>query len=720
MLALLLCLFAVALAHDTRIPVDSVELHLQALPDAGGQLPELSKDGRALLLSGGRQQQAAARLRFTLPETSADSARWVIWMERRMVDGVELQRGEWRSGSLDFFRPLEGEGAMPAGFVVPLPGGWQGPVVLDLHARGEVRTELRPQLMREDVAMRMEQRGIAISSVIYASLFTLTLLALALFSAAQDRAFLAFFGCTVVMMLGLSAFNGHLYQMHGFDWLARWRSQGLLAFGFLLAAAVLQMLQHYAGTRAARPAAAPIIDAISAALVLLAALSLLDLSMLLPWLQPAWMLAWVGCGVGSLLLLADAARRRVPMAWPILLLALLTLAMALLAEFMARGLAIDSTWSRYGFQLCLVASTAILAVGLISRISQYRDQRDRERLARADSEKRMRREAARGEFNAALQAQLHATTEVGIEWAACQMMLEHLMPQLGVGEAVVMLHGYHGQDLFIALPATRRHHAEQAVGKRMLALKRHAANGIPLQQPVMVSGAQQAAVAMEAIVPLPVRAPAWGTLLLERAGGDGFSNEDLALAGEFARLALQHVEQARVAINLRRSAEMDALTGLFNRRTIDQWLVRSFSQSEREAQPLSVLFLDMDHFKSINDRFGHACGDLCLSRTAAVLRGSVGEDGMLGRYGGEEFIVILPGRGGAAARVVADQLRLDIERLVVEWEGQPIRLTVSVGLATRLDSERDHHETIDRADKALYAAKRGGRNCVQVAPAVFS
>ncbi len=81
---------------------------------------------------------------------------------------------------------------------------------------------------------------------------------------------------------------------------------------------------------------------------------------------------------------------------------------------------------------------------------------------------------------------------------------------------------------------------------------------------------------------------------------------------------------------------------------------------------------------------------------------------------------MLPGHGGAAARVIGEQLRAAVENADIEWEGQAVRVTVSVGVATRLDSETTPAATIDRADKALYAAKRGGRNCVQVAPAVFA
>ena len=439
----------------------------------------------------------------------------------------------------------------------------------------------------------------------------------------------------------------------------------------------------------------------------------------MPWLQPLAMLGRVACASICLLLVVEAARRRIPMAWPLAILALLIIASGILRELVLLGRLDDSTWARCGYQVALATAMVILAVGVISRISEYRDQRDRDQLARLDSERRMQREAARSDLNAALQSKLRACTEGDIEWTAFRLLLDHLVPLVGAENAVAVARGYHGQDVFVALPAARKAESEASIGKRELILKRHAANGIPLQQPVTVSGGP-GQVAMEAMIPLQIRAPAWGMLLLERAGGEGFTTEELAMAGELARLTLTHVDQALAAVQLRRSAELDALTGTFNRRTIDQWLVRSFSEADRDGHPISVLFVDMDHFKAINDKYGHACGDQCLRMVAQTLRSALGEGDLLGRYGGEEFIAVLPGRGGAAARVVGEQLRGDVERLTIDWEGQSLRLTVSIGVATRREDDARPADTIDRADKALYAAKRNGRNCVQAAPAIFS
>jgi diguanylate cyclase (GGDEF)-like protein len=132
------------------------------------------------------------------------------------------------------------------------------------------------------------------------------------------------------------------------------------------------------------------------------------------------------------------------------------------------------------------------------------------------------------------------------------------------------------------------------------------------------------------------------------------------------------------------------------------------------------LFIDLDHFKSVNDRFGHACGDECLREVSTALRSVLSEADMFGRYGGEEFIAVLPGRDGAEARAVGERMRTAVENCEVRHEGQRVRLTVSIGIATRQRGEDEPAAAIARADKALYAAKRQGRNCVQVAPAVFS
>ena len=131
--------------------------------------------------------------------------------------------------------------------------------------------------------------------------------------------------------------------------------------------------------------------------------------------------------------------------------------------------------------------------------------------------------------------------------------------------------------------------------------------------------------------------------------------------------------------------------------------------------PLSVLFIDIDWFKRINDEHGHACGDHCLRSVATILRAELRPTDTLGRYGGEEFLVLLPGHDAAASRVIAERLRQAMERTPIEWNGTRLMLTISIGMAARRDGDGDATPLLERADKALYAAKHGGRNQVQVA-----
>jgi diguanylate cyclase (GGDEF)-like protein len=159
---------------------------------------------------------------------------------------------------------------------------------------------------------------------------------------------------------------------------------------------------------------------------------------------------------------------------------------------------------------------------------------------------------------------------------------------------------------------------------------------------------------------------------------------------------------------LDRLTRTDALTGLFNRRHLDEELIRQFSVAYRNATPLAVLLLDIDHFKNVNDTYGHPAGDLVLQEFGRRLGSEVRAGDIAGRWGGEEFLVVLPGADLPAALAVAERIRRTISRSPVVLDGTHIPVTVSGGCAVGpLDSPE---ELVARADAALYEAKTGGRN----------
>jgi two-component system, cell cycle response regulator len=152
----------------------------------------------------------------------------------------------------------------------------------------------------------------------------------------------------------------------------------------------------------------------------------------------------------------------------------------------------------------------------------------------------------------------------------------------------------------------------------------------------------------------------------------------------------------------------DALTGLSNRRAILTQLTGMVSAARRHGHPLSVAVLDLDHFKAINDTYGHKAGDQVLVATAQAMGRHLRAEDQLGRLGGEEFLVLLPDTGDEAAAAVAEKLRAEVATAPT-----PVPVTVSIGVAT-WDGEAPE-DLLHRADEALYAAKQGGRDRVMAA-----
>jgi diguanylate cyclase (GGDEF)-like protein len=175
-----------------------------------------------------------------------------------------------------------------------------------------------------------------------------------------------------------------------------------------------------------------------------------------------------------------------------------------------------------------------------------------------------------------------------------------------------------------------------------------------------------------------------------------------------------HLELKRHRDMLQNLSSVDGLTGVPNRRSFDQLIDREWRRAQRGGAPLSVMMVDVDHFKIFNDTYGHLAGDDCLKKVAAALSGAVGRAGdLLCRYGGEEFAAVLPDTNSAAALVVGERLRASVEALAIPHAKSKSGtvVTISLGSATLIPSERGSTaDLVACADRALYAAKRSGRN----------
>lgn len=162
---------------------------------------------------------------------------------------------------------------------------------------------------------------------------------------------------------------------------------------------------------------------------------------------------------------------------------------------------------------------------------------------------------------------------------------------------------------------------------------------------------------------------------------------------------------------LRNRAIRDGLTGLFNQRELTRRLNREFRRAERYRRDFAFIIIDLDHFKVVNDTYGHLVGDHALRRVAEILQGELRSVDTLGRHGGEEFAAILPETAEAAALATAERLRVSIERAAVNLKsGDSLRLTASVGVAVYPGDANSAKELFEEADDSLYAAKHAGRN----------
>ena len=224
-------------------------------------------------------------------------------------------------------------------------------------------------------------------------------------------------------------------------------------------------------------------------------------------------------------------------------------------------------------------------------------------------------------------------------------------------------------------------------------------------------------------IPLQANGNLLGLLHLRQARVRPAGVDATGLA-DLRQVAINTAEQISLGLwnlhlreGLRTQALEDPLTGLRNRRYLEERLSHELRRATRTASPVAVLMIDLDHFKRVNDLFGHAAGDRLLVRVARFLEGTVRSEDVVARYGGEEFTVILPGTRGPDARWVAEKLRKGARRLGSELAGDAgeARVTLSIGVAVHPEHGATVHDLLEVADAALYQAKREGRDRVLVA-----
>ncbi len=190
---------------------------------------------------------------------------------------------------------------------------------------------------------------------------------------------------------------------------------------------------------------------------------------------------------------------------------------------------------------------------------------------------------------------------------------------------------------------------------------------------------------------------------------------NLMLDGEIAyeKLRAQMEEINALQVQLREQAIRDSLTSCYNRRYLDETIEREIARAGREGYPISLLMVDIDQFKKVNDTYGHPAGDAVLTAMGKLLRHRTRAGDIICRYGGEEFLMVLPNMVLEDALPRADGCRIDLMELETPYEGTKVKITVSIGVASFPTHGSTAAQVIQTADRALYLAKNSGRNCVR-------
>jgi diguanylate cyclase (GGDEF)-like protein/PAS domain S-box-containing protein len=212
-------------------------------------------------------------------------------------------------------------------------------------------------------------------------------------------------------------------------------------------------------------------------------------------------------------------------------------------------------------------------------------------------------------------------------------------------------------------------------------------------------------------VPLVFQEKLIGMLALDSTQPDHFTPHHAKLVAAFADQVAIALEHARLFAEMQHMAITDPLTLLYNRRHFFDLAYREVNRTKRYRSPLSAIMLDVDHFKRVNDQYGHAVGDQVLRAVAKWCRSNLRATDIIGRYGGEEFVILLPETDHKQARMVAENMREKLEQTLIVTDSQSLQITVSLGIATMTARDSDElDDLLNRADHALLLAKSQGRN----------
>ncbi len=280
----------------------------------------------------------------------------------------------------------------------------------------------------------------------------------------------------------------------------------------------------------------------------------------------------------------------------------------------------------------------------------------------------------------------------------------------GNGHCVALAEGEGAEQLM-----GREFSREEGLVGQVLKINRPLPAKAQCHGPTQVFGHDHLLTGYNSLLVLPLqkeKGEATGALTVAVKAAEVFTKPRQEILELIAAQVAVKVDLGRAHEEINRLATIDGLTGLINHRTFQHGFDVMLVREERRAGALSLLLCDIDHFKKINDSYGHPFGDKVLKEVATILRKAARSVDLAGRYGGEEFVLVLEGSGERGGLQMGERIRQEIEKMVLHHESGPVRITLSLGLAVYPDHGTGKERLIRRADQALYRAKKQGRNRV--------